>query len=215
MMAAYSQKDSANIQCREFSVDAITEGLHYKCAVIPSQWLKYEEKECKVELLLNHIYEITVFMQVSEHFKMCAHGHVRRSTVASGWQAGILLTCSLPICMWKIALPPIGLHEPCLLMAAKNYMSILKELKCVLCSNILSQLWNLHAVHSYAPSNTIISIVRTYVRTYERTSVRTYVRTYVRVTHLYTRPSAYWLLGMYAYLATNRNDHLPHKRRSQ
>ena len=30
---------------------------------------------------------------------------------------------------------------------------------------------------------------------------------------VHTRPSADWLLGMYAYLATNRNDHLPHKRR--
>ena len=29
--------------------------------------------------------------------------------------------------------------EPCLLTAAKNSISILKELKCVLCSNILSQ----------------------------------------------------------------------------
>ena len=138
MMPTYSQKDSASIQCREFSISAITEGLHYKCAVIPSQWLKYEEKECKVELLLNHIYEITVFMQVCEHFKMCAHGLVRRSTVASGWQVDI--TPNLLIAhLWKIAPPPIVLHEPCPLIAAKNNMSILKVLKCVLCSNILSQ----------------------------------------------------------------------------
>ena len=50
---------------------------------------------------------------------------------------------------------------------------------------------------------------------FESNTIISIVRTYVRVTHLYTRPSAYWLLGMYAYLATNRNDHLPHKRRSQ
>ena len=138
MMPTYSQKDSASIQCREFSISAITEGLHYKCAVIPSQWLKYEEKECKVELLLNHIYEITVFVQVCEHFKMCAHGLVRRSTVASGWQVDI--TPNLLIAhLWKIAPPPIVLHE----------------LKCVLCSNILSQPHGtcmqstcLHEVHS-------------------------------------------------------------------
>ena len=69
---------------------------------------------------------------------MCAHGHVRRSTVSSGRQAGI--TPNLLIThLWKIAPPPIVLHEPCPLTAAKNSMSILKELKCVLCSNILSQ----------------------------------------------------------------------------
>ena len=71
---------------------------------------------------------------------MCAHGHVRRSTVtvSSGRQAGI--TPNLLIThLWKIAPPPIVLHEPCPLTAAKNSMPILKELKCVLCSNILSQ----------------------------------------------------------------------------
>ena len=69
---------------------------------------------------------------------MCAHGHVRRSIVSSGRQAGI--TPNLLIThLWNIAPPPIVLHEPCPLTAAKNSMSILKELKCVLCSNILSQ----------------------------------------------------------------------------
>ena len=44
-------------------------------------------------------FEITVFMQVCEHFKMCAHGHVMRSTVSSGRQAGITPNLLIiPIC---------------------------------------------------------------------------------------------------------------------
>ena len=85
-----------------------------------------------------YVYEITVFMQVCEYFKTCAHGHVRRSTVPSGQHAGITLNLLITH-LWKIAPPPIVLHEPCPLTAAKNSMSILKELKCALCSNILPQ----------------------------------------------------------------------------
>ena len=93
--------DDARIQPERFCIcckhpmqriiSTTTKGLHYKCAVIPFQWHKHEEKECKVERLLNHVhvYEITVFMQLCELFKMCALGHVRRSTVPSGQQAGI------------------------------------------------------------------------------------------------------------------------------
>ena len=81
-----------------------------------------------------------MLMQVCEHFKMCAHGHVRRLTAATcnGRQAGI--TPNLLIThLWKIAPPPIVLREPCPPLATKNNMSILKELKCVLCSNIVSR----------------------------------------------------------------------------
>ena len=58
----------------------------------------------------------------------------------------------------------------------------------------------------------------------ERTFLYTYVPNSDAESFLYSAgrcfycthvSSAYWLLGMYAYLATNRNDHLPHKRRSQ
>ena len=54
--------DDARIQPESFCIcckhsmqriiSAITKGLHYKCAVIPFQWLKHDEKECKIELLL-------------------------------------------------------------------------------------------------------------------------------------------------------------------
>ena len=71
-----------------------------------------------------------MLMQVCEYFKMCAHGHVRRST-CNGRQAGI--TPNLLIThLWKIAPPPIVLREPCPPLATKNNMSIL-------CSNIVSR----------------------------------------------------------------------------
>ena len=138
-MPAYNQKVSASVASLLYR-ESLAQSQRGCMLSTHFSGLSMRKKECKVELLPNHIhvYEITVFMQVCEYFKMCAHGHVRRSTVPSGRQAGI--TPNLLIThLWKIAPPPIVLHEPCPLTAAKNSMSILKELKCALCSNIFSQ----------------------------------------------------------------------------
>ena len=49
----------------------------------------------------------------------------------------------------------------------------------------------------------------TLVKYYKYNFQRAYVLP--RNLFIYSAYSAYWLLGMYAYLATNRNDHLQHK----
>lgn len=76
--------------------------------------------------------------QVCEHFSVCASGHIRRSTVGRGRQAG--MTPNLLIAhLQRIAPPPVLLREPSPPLASKNNPSIIKELKCALCSNVLSQ----------------------------------------------------------------------------
>ena len=63
---------------------------------------------------------------------------MRRSTVGRGRQAGI--TPNLLIAhLEKMAPPPVLLCEPSPPLASMNNQLMLKELKCALCSNILSQ----------------------------------------------------------------------------
>ncbi|KAL5487179.1 hypothetical protein EMCRGX_G019751 [Ephydatia muelleri] len=65
-------------------------------------------------------------------------GHLRRPTVGRGRQAGV--TPNLLIAhLEKIAPPPVLLHEPSPPLASVNNQLMLKELKCAVCSNILSQ----------------------------------------------------------------------------
>ena len=98
------QPESFCICCRH-SMQRITKGLRYKCAVIPFSSLSMRKRNARYRTIAYnhiHVYEITMFLQVCEHFKMCAHGYVRRSTVSSGRRAGI--TPNLLIThLWKIA----------------------------------------------------------------------------------------------------------------
>jgi hypothetical protein len=75
---------------------------------------------------------------VCEHFKVSARGHVRKHAVGRGRPSG--LTPNLFIThLLKIAPPPIFSHEPYPQLASQNSVSVLNELKCVVCSNILTQ----------------------------------------------------------------------------
>ena len=63
---------------------------------------------------------------------------MRRPTVGRGCQAGV--TPNLLIAhLEKIAPPPVLLREPSPPLASVNNQLMLKELKCAVCSNILSQ----------------------------------------------------------------------------
>ena len=63
---------------------------------------------------------------------------MRRPTVGRGRQAGV--TPNLLIAhLEKIAPPPVLLHEPSPPLASVNNQLMLKELKCAVCFNILSQ----------------------------------------------------------------------------
>ena len=63
---------------------------------------------------------------------------MRRPTVGRGHQAGV--TPNLLIAhLEKIASPPFLLREPSPSLASVNNQLMLKELKCAVCSNILSQ----------------------------------------------------------------------------
>ncbi|KAL5463678.1 hypothetical protein EMCRGX_G032597 [Ephydatia muelleri] len=104
------------------TICAITKGVHHKCAVILFEWEKHTDQECKV----------------CDHFRACSSGHLRRPTVGRGRQAGV--TPNLLIAhLEKIAPPPVLLHEPSPPLASVNNQLMLKELKCAVCSNILSQ----------------------------------------------------------------------------
>ena len=73
-----------------------------------------------------------------EHFSINAKGHVRKHTVGRGRQPG--LTPNMLIAhLWKIAPPPIFSSEPYPPLASQNSATVLKELKCMVCSNILKQ----------------------------------------------------------------------------
>ena len=73
-----------------------------------------------------------------EHFSFNAKGPVRKHTVGRGRQPG--LTPNMLIAhLWKIAPPPIFSSEPYPPLAGQNSATVLKELKCMVCSNILKQ----------------------------------------------------------------------------
>jgi len=79
--------------------------------------------------------------QVCEHFSTCASGgrQCKRSTVGCrGRQAGITPN-NLIAHLWTIAPPPVLLHEPFPPLSTVNSPSILEELKCALCTSILSR----------------------------------------------------------------------------
>ena len=56
---------------------------------------------------------------------------MRRSTVGRGHYTQYYL--------WKIAPPPIFSHDNCPPVASQNSLSVLSQLKCQLCSNLLTQ----------------------------------------------------------------------------
>ena len=73
----------------------------------------------------------TIILQVCEHFNVSAKGHARRYTVGRGHQPGLTPN--------KIAPPPVFSHEPYPPLASQKNVNVLNELKCVVCSNILSR----------------------------------------------------------------------------
>ena len=78
----------------ERSISAITKGVHHKCTVIPFQWQKHDDLECKVHC--------TGVLYVTQVFSSCASGHSRRSTIGKGRQAGMTPN-TLIAHLWKIA----------------------------------------------------------------------------------------------------------------
>ena len=71
-----------------------------------------------------------------EHFSACAWTHEKAKSRKNIRQApSTLLIAHLQ----KIASPPALLYEPSPTLASANNLSILKKLKCALCSNVLSQ----------------------------------------------------------------------------
>ena len=67
---------------------------------------------------------------------MHVRGHMKKPKVESVCQAPSTL---LIVHLQKTASPPALLHEPSPTLASVNNLSILKKLKCALCSNVLSQ----------------------------------------------------------------------------
>ena len=80
----------------------------------------------------------TIILQTCEHFNVSAKGHARKHTVGRGRQPG-LTPNKLIAHLLKIAPPPVFSHEPYPPLASQNNMTVLNELKCVACSNILSR----------------------------------------------------------------------------
>ena len=68
---------------------------------------------------------------------MHVRGHMKRPKVGKSVRQApsTLLIAHLQM----IASPPAVLHEPSPTLASANNLSILKKLKCALCSNVLSQ----------------------------------------------------------------------------
>ena len=118
------------------TICGITKGVHHKCAVILFEWQNHTDRKSKVnstQLLICHHG-----VQVCEHFRACSSGHMRKPTVGRGRQASV--TPNLLIAhLEKIVPPPVLLHEPSPPLASVNNQLMLKELKCAVCSNILSQ----------------------------------------------------------------------------
>ncbi|KAL5487002.1 hypothetical protein EMCRGX_G019554 [Ephydatia muelleri] len=78
--------------------------------------------------------------KVCEHFNVSAKGHARKHTVGRGHQPG-LTPNKLTAHLLEIATPPVFSHESYPPLASQNNVTVLNELKCVVCSNIL--LWPL------------------------------------------------------------------------
>ena len=84
-----------------------------------------------------HTCNIICNTQVCEHFKVVAKGgNSRKLTVGRGRQPG-LTPNMVAAHLWKIAPPPVFSWEPPL--SSQNNMTVLDELKCVACANVLSQ----------------------------------------------------------------------------
>ena len=122
-------------------ISARAEGVHHRCLVTPFVWEVHTNEGCTVKYSTCFYATLSVckiIPQVCEHFKVCARGHFRRRTVGRGRQAG--LTPNMLIAhLLKIAPPPIFSREPYPQLASQNSVSVLNELKCVVCSNILTR----------------------------------------------------------------------------
>ena len=77
-------------------------------------------------------------MLVCEHFSKRERGYVRRPTVSRGHQPRVTPNIFIDY-LWKIDPPPIFSHDHCPPVASQNSSSVLSQLKCQLCSNLLTQ----------------------------------------------------------------------------
>jgi hypothetical protein len=86
-----------------------------------------------------HTCNIICNTQVCEHFKVIAKGgNSRKLTVGRGRQPG-LTPNMVAAHLWKIAPPPVFSREPYPPLSGQNNTTVLDELKCVVCANVLSQ----------------------------------------------------------------------------
>ena len=117
--------------------------MHHKCTLTPFEWEEHRNEGCKV-----HIYYIPVRVhtcnilcntQVCEHFRVIAKGgNSRKLTVGRGCQPG-LTPNMVAAHLWNIAPPPVFSQEPYPPLSSQNNTTVLEELKCVVCANVLSQ----------------------------------------------------------------------------
>ena len=105
--------------------------MHHSCTVSVFQWHKHTFHQCKVQCTLFEQYNNMTSW--CEPFSACAWTHEKAKSIR---QAPITLLIAH---LQKIASPPALLHEPSPTLASANNLSILKKLKCALCSNVLSQ----------------------------------------------------------------------------
>ena len=87
---------------------------------------------------VRYITSCAIILQMCEHFNVSAKSHARQHTVGRGRQPG-LTPNKLIVHLLKIAPSPVFSHEPYPPLASQNNVTALNELKCVVCSNILSR----------------------------------------------------------------------------
>ncbi|KAL5515787.1 hypothetical protein EMCRGX_G001007 [Ephydatia muelleri] len=102
---------------------ARAEKVHHKCTLTPFEWEEHRNEGCKV----------------CEHFRVIAKGgNSRKLTVGRGRQPG-LTPNMVAAHLWNIAPPPVFSREPYPPLSSQNNTTVLEELKCVVCANVLSQ----------------------------------------------------------------------------
>ena len=122
---------------------ARAEKVHHKCTLTPFEWEEHRNEGCKVHIYYIparvHTCNILCNTQVCEHFRVIAKGgNSRKLTVGRGRQPG-LTPNMVAAHLWNIAPPPVFSREPYPPLSSQNNTTVLEELKCVVCANVLSQ----------------------------------------------------------------------------